>query len=70
MTDMCFLESVYSQTVCVGKILGTRPNHSSCNCVLGSTQPVTEMSTRNLPWGGGGGKGRLARKADKSHCRL
>jgi hypothetical protein len=27
---------------------------------LGSTQPVTEMSTRNLP----GGKGRPARKAD------
>jgi hypothetical protein len=27
---------------------------------LGSTQPVTEMSTRNLPEG----KGRLARKAD------
>jgi hypothetical protein len=27
---------------------------------LGSTQPLTEMSTRNLP----GGKGRLARKAD------
>jgi hypothetical protein len=29
----------------------------------GSNQPVTEMSTRNLP-GGGGGKGRPARKAD------
>jgi hypothetical protein len=28
---------------------------------LGSTQPLTEMSTRNHP----GGKGRLARKADK-----
>jgi hypothetical protein len=27
---------------------------------LGSTQPLTEMGTRNLP----GGKGRLARKAD------
>jgi hypothetical protein len=27
---------------------------------LGSTQPLTEMSARNLP----GGKGRLARKAD------
>jgi hypothetical protein len=27
---------------------------------LGSTQPLTEMSTRNLP----GGKDRLARKAD------
>jgi hypothetical protein len=32
---------------------------------LGSTQPQTEMSTRNLPGrGGGGGKGRPARKAD------
>jgi hypothetical protein len=29
--------------------------------VLGSTQPLTEMSIRNLP----GGKGRPARKADK-----
>jgi hypothetical protein len=29
--------------------------------ILGSTQPLTEMSTRNLP----GGKGRPARKADK-----
>jgi hypothetical protein len=28
--------------------------------VLGSTQPLTETSTRNLP----GGKGRPARKAD------
>jgi hypothetical protein len=28
---------------------------------LGSTQPLTEMSTRNLP----GGKGRPALKADK-----
>jgi hypothetical protein len=27
---------------------------------LGSTQPLTEMSTRNLP----GGKGRLERKSD------
>jgi hypothetical protein len=27
---------------------------------LGSTQPLTEMSTRNLP----GGKGRPARKAE------
>jgi hypothetical protein len=29
---------------------------------LSSTQPLTEISTRNLP--GGGGKGRPARKAD------
>jgi hypothetical protein len=37
------------------------PNPSSCTMVLGSTQPLTEMSTRNLP----GGKGWPARKADK-----
>jgi hypothetical protein len=30
------------------------PNLSNRNMVLGSTQPLTEMSTRNLP----GGKGR------------
>jgi hypothetical protein len=35
-------------------------NPSSRTMALGSTQPVTEMSTRNLP----GGKGRPARKAD------
>jgi hypothetical protein len=33
---------------------------SSRTVALGSTQPVTEMSTSNLP----GGKGRPARKAD------
>jgi hypothetical protein len=36
------------------------PNPSSCTMALGSTQPLTEMSTRNLP----GGKGRQAREAD------
>jgi hypothetical protein len=36
------------------------PNPSSRTMALGSTQPLTEMSTRNLP----GGKKRLARKAD------
>jgi hypothetical protein len=36
------------------------PNHSSRTMALGSTQPLTEMSTRNFL----GGKGRLARKAD------
>jgi hypothetical protein len=36
------------------------PNPSSRIMALGSTQPVTEMCTRNLP----GGKGRPARKAD------
>jgi hypothetical protein len=36
------------------------PNPSSRTSALGSTQPLTEMSTRNLP----GGKGRPARGAD------
>jgi hypothetical protein len=36
------------------------PNYFSRIKALGSTEPVTEMSTRNLP----GGKGRPARKAD------
>jgi hypothetical protein len=26
-------------------------NHSGCTMVLGSTQPLTEMSTRNISWG-------------------
>jgi hypothetical protein len=29
---------------------------SGHTAALGSTQPVTEMSTRNISWGGGGGK--------------
>jgi hypothetical protein len=37
-------------------------NPSSNDMVLGSTQPRTEMSTKNLP--GGGCKGLPARKAD------
>jgi hypothetical protein len=36
------------------------PNPSSRTMALGSTQPLTEMSTRNLP----GGKKRSARRAD------
>jgi hypothetical protein len=36
------------------------PNPSSRTMALGSTQPLTEMSTRNLP----GSNGRPARKAD------
>jgi hypothetical protein len=36
------------------------PNPTSRIMALGSTQPLTEMCTRNLP----GGKGRPARKAD------
>jgi hypothetical protein len=35
------------------------PNPSSRTMALGSTQPLTEMSIRNIP----GGKGRPARKA-------
>jgi hypothetical protein len=35
-------------------------NPSSCTMALGLTQPLTEMSTRNLP----GGKKRPARRAD------
>jgi hypothetical protein len=37
------------------------PNPSSRTMTLGSTQPLTEMSTRNLP----GGRGRPASKDDK-----
>jgi hypothetical protein len=36
------------------------PNHSSRTMAPRSTQPLTEMSTRNLP----GGKKRPARRAD------
>jgi hypothetical protein len=36
------------------------PNPSSLTIALGSTQPLTEMSTRKLP----GGKKRPARRAD------
>jgi hypothetical protein len=36
------------------------PNPSSLTMALGSTHPLTEMSTRNLP----GDKGRPVRKAD------
>jgi hypothetical protein len=39
----------------------TLPNPSSLTVALGSTQPLTEMSTRNLPGVKGG---RAARKAD------
>jgi hypothetical protein len=38
------------------------PNPSSRTMALGPTQPLTEMSTRNLPGAGGGG--RPARGAD------
>jgi hypothetical protein len=36
------------------------PNPSSCTMALGSTLPLTEMSTRKFP----GGKKRPARRAD------
>jgi hypothetical protein len=36
------------------------PNPSSRNTALGSTQPLTEMTARNLP----GGKKRPVRRAD------
>jgi hypothetical protein len=38
------------------------PNPSIRTMALGLTQPLTETSTRNHP--GGGGNGRLARRAD------
>jgi hypothetical protein len=38
------------------------PNPSNHTMALGSTQSLTEMSTRNLP--GGGGKGQPAHSAD------
>jgi hypothetical protein len=43
-------------------------NHSSCIMVLSFTQPLTEMSTRNLP----GDKGRPAQEADSLNpiCEL
>jgi hypothetical protein len=36
-----------------GEVVGIfyLPNPSSRIITLGSTQPLTEMSTRNLPWG-------------------
>jgi hypothetical protein len=37
------------------------PNRSRCTMALGSTQPLTEMNTRNFP----GGTKRQARRADK-----
>jgi len=40
-----------------GGVIGIfhRRNPSSCTIALGSTQPVTEMSTRNISWWGGEG---------------
>jgi hypothetical protein len=39
-------------------IFSNLPNPSSCTVVLGSTQPLTEMSTRNLPGVKGGPEGK------------
>jgi hypothetical protein len=39
------------------------PNLSSCTMALGSTQPLTEMSTRNFP----GVKKRAARRAESEN---
>jgi hypothetical protein len=61
----------FSLTDTSRKVVGSSPdevdffffnllNPSSRTMALGSTQPLTEMSTRNLA----GGKGRPARKAD------
>jgi hypothetical protein len=36
------------------------PNHSSRTMGLNLSQPLTDMSTRNIPWG----KARPARKSD------
>jgi hypothetical protein len=37
------------------------PNPFSRTMVMGSTQPLREMSIRNLPWGGGVKDGRRVR---------
>ena len=38
--------------------------------VLGLTQPITEMNTTDLPWGGGGKGGRCVGKLTTLMCRL
>jgi hypothetical protein len=45
-------------------IFSNLPNLSGGIMALGSTQPPTEMSTRNLKKKKPGGKARLARRAD------
>jgi hypothetical protein len=45
------------------------PNSSSHTMAPGSTQPLTDRSTKNLP-GWEGFKGRPAHKADKPYCHL
>jgi hypothetical protein len=60
---------IYMHYATSRKVAGSNPdevdffnllNPSSRTMALGSTQPLAEMSTRNIP----GGKGRQARKAD------
>jgi hypothetical protein len=46
-------------------------NHSDCTMALGSTQPLTEISTRSISWG----QKRPVRKADNlttilGHCHV
>jgi hypothetical protein len=53
---MKFASSILDEVI----VLFNWPNPSIRTVALGSTQPLTEMSTRNLP----GGKGRPAPKAD------
>jgi coenzyme F420-reducing hydrogenase delta subunit len=53
------ITALWTSTACYRDSF-TLPNPSSRTMALGSTQPLTEMSTSNLP----GGNGRPARKAD------
>jgi hypothetical protein len=62
----CILDEIKDRLKAAGstpdEVIGffNLPNPSSRTMALGSTQPLTEMSTRNLP----GGKRRLAPKTD------
>jgi hypothetical protein len=64
--DMWVSWLVYCCVWPMRSIFSNLPNPSGRTMALGSTQPLTEMSTRNHP----GGKGRLARKADNLPCYL
>jgi hypothetical protein len=60
-----------------GKVAGSFPdsvieifhchNPSGRIMALVSTQPVTEMCTRNISWGGGGGLRQTVRRAENLH---
>jgi hypothetical protein len=57
----CMLQAGRSPVRILGEVNFFKlPNPSSRTMALGSTQPLTEMSTRNLP----GGKKQPARRAD------